>query len=62
MPKPKKQPQNVGIPIYLRPKQIQQLNELWHRTRIQRTELAREGIDLLLEKYKHILKGKGGKK
>jgi hypothetical protein len=53
MPKKEK---TILVPMYLTAKQKAALDELWHRSRIQRSVLVREAIDDLLTKYK---KGSG---
>lgn len=47
----------VSTPMYLLPSQMQALNELAKRTRIQRSVLVREAVDDLLKKYAKIRKG-----
>ena len=54
MPKKEK---TILVPMYLTRTQKAALDDLWKRTRIQRSVLVREAIDDLLKKYK-----KGGGK
>jgi hypothetical protein len=47
----------VSTTVYITPEQNLQLKELHERTRVPVAEFIRQGIDLVLEKYAHVLPG-----
>ncbi|HVI93843.1 MAG TPA: ribbon-helix-helix domain-containing protein [Anaeromyxobacter sp.] len=58
----------ISTTVYITPEQNDQLKVLHERTKVPVAEYIRQGIDLVLEKYRHALPGQltldelGGKK
>ncbi|HJX18726.1 MAG TPA: ribbon-helix-helix domain-containing protein [Acidiferrobacterales bacterium] len=59
--KAKAKPKPIAVPMYLSPAQKQELDRLAELTRIQRSVLVREAVDMLLLKYAKLLKTGGAK-
>lgn len=47
----------ISTTIYITPEQNEQLKLLSEKTRVPVAEFIREGIDLVLEKYREVLPG-----
>jgi hypothetical protein len=47
----------VSTTVYITPEQNEQLKALHDKTKVPVAEYIRQGIDLVLEKYKHNLPG-----
>jgi hypothetical protein len=47
----------ISTTVYITPEQDAQLKILHHKTKVPVAEYIRQGIDLVLEKYKHDLPG-----
>lgn len=47
----------VSTTIYITPEQNERLRELHERTKVPVAVYIREGIDLVLDKYEHLLPG-----
>jgi len=47
----------ISTTVYLTPEQVEQLKLLHARTRVPVAEYIRQGIDLVLEKYRGALPG-----
>jgi len=47
----------ISTTVYLTPEQVEQLKLLHARTRVPVAEFIRQGIDLVLEKYRGALPG-----
>ena len=46
----------LSTTIYIRADQYQKLKALAHNTNIPVAQYVREGVDAVIEKYKHLLK------
>jgi len=47
----------ISTTIYITPEQADRLKELHDRTKVPVAVYIREGIDLVLERYEHVLSG-----
>ena len=47
----------ISTTVYITPEQNDQLKVLHERTKVPVAEYIRQGIDLVLEKYRHALPG-----
>jgi predicted DNA-binding protein len=50
----------ISTTIYITPEQAERLKQLHARTKVPVAEYIRQGIDLILEKYKEHLPGQVG--
>ena len=49
--------EKISTTVYITPEQNELLKALHHKTRVPVAEYIRQGIDLVLEKYKAVLPG-----
>jgi predicted DNA-binding protein len=47
----------ISTTVYITPEQNERLHQLSNRTKVPTAVYIREGIDLVLERYKHALPG-----
>ena len=47
----------ISTTVYITPEQDERLKKLHERTKVPVAEYIRQGIDLILEKYDHLLPG-----
>jgi len=50
----------ISTTVYITPEQNERLKELHVRTKVPVAEFIRQGIDMVLDKYKHVLPGQVG--